>query len=163
MLRIDINLLFTVVNVLVLCLAVRIFLWKPIHKILDERQAQVEQDYTAAAEAKTQAEALVQEHQAKLAHIDEEREAALEAASQAAHEESAQIISDARSQATSILRSAQAQAQSEKEAILRSAQSEITDIIVAATAKMVGVQVGRTGDSELYDAFLEKAGDDKDE
>ena len=57
MLRIDINLLFTVVNVLVLCLAVRIFLWKPIHKILDERQAQVERDYADAAQAKAQAQA----------------------------------------------------------------------------------------------------------
>ncbi len=42
MLRIDINLIFTVINVLVLCAAVRIFLWKPIHKILDERQAQAD-------------------------------------------------------------------------------------------------------------------------
>ena len=163
MLRIDINLLFTVVNVLVLCLAVRIFLWKPIHKILDERQAQVERDYADAAQAKAQADALAQEHQTQLAHIDEEREAAMEAASQAAMEESAQIIGDAKSQAEEIIRTAKAQAQSEKEAILRSAQSEIADIIVAATAKMVGVPVGQSSDSELYDAFLEKAGDDDDE
>ena len=52
MLRIDINLIFTVINVLVLCAAVRIFLWKPIHKILDERQAQADSMLTDAAKAK---------------------------------------------------------------------------------------------------------------
>ena len=163
MLRIDINLLFTVVNVLVLCLAVRIFLWKPIHRILDERQALVEKDFTDAAQAKADAEALAEEHQARLANIEQEREETISAATQAAQAESAQIISDAREQAASIVRSAQAQAQSEKEAILRSAQSEITDIIVAATAKMVGAPVGQKSDSELFDAFLEKAGEKDDE
>ena len=61
MLRIDINLIFTVVNVLVLCLAVRIFLWKPVHKVLAERQANVDASLADAAKAKTEAEALVEE------------------------------------------------------------------------------------------------------
>lgn len=163
MLRIDINLLFTVINVLVLCLAVRLFLWKPIHKILDERQAKVEQDFADAAKAKAEAETLVEERKAQLAGIDQEREAALNAAAHAAQAESAQIISEAKTRAETIISEAQTQARSEKEAILRSAQSEITDIIMAATAKMVGVPTAQADDSQLYDAFLEKAGSKKDE
>ena len=156
MLRIDINLIFTVVNVLVLCLAVRFFLWKPIHKVLDERQANVDASLADAAKAKTEAEALVEEQKAFRANIEDEKSAALAEARKQAQAESSRIVADAHSRADVILREAENDAQSRKEEILRQAQGEITEIIVAATAKVAGVPVG--GDSDLYDEFLKKAG-----
>lgn len=156
MLRIDINLIFTVVNVLVLCLAVRIFLWKPVHKVLDERQANVDASLADAARAKTEAEALVEEQKAFRANIEEEKSAAMAEARKQAQAESSRIVADAHSRADVILREAENDAQSRKEEILRQAQGEITEIIVAATAKVAGVPVG--GDSDLYDEFLKKAG-----
>lgn len=156
MLRIDINLIFTVVNVLVLCLAVRIFLWKPVHKVLDERQANVDASLADAAKAKPEAEALVEEQKAFRANVEEEKSAALAEARKQAQAESSRIVADAHSRADVILREAENDAQSRKEEILRQAQGEITEIIVAATAKVAGVPVG--GDSDLYDEFLKKAG-----
>ena len=156
MLRIDINLIFTVVNVLVLCLAVRIFLWKPVHKVLDERQANVDASLADAARAKTEAEALVEEQKSFRANIEEEKSAALAEARKQAQAESSRIVADAHSRADVILREAENDAQSRKEEILRQAQGEITEIIVAATAKVAGVPVG--GDSDLYDEFVKKAG-----
>ena len=142
MLRIDINLIFTVINVLVLCAAVRIFLWKPIHKILDERQAQADSMLTDAVKAKEEAEALVEEHKASMAGIEQEKAAA---------------VAEAKSRADSIVREAETEGQARKDEIIRQANNEITEIIVAATAKVAGVPVG--GDSDLYDEFLKKAGD----
>lgn len=156
MLRIDINLIFTVINVLVLCLAVRIFLWKPVHKVLAERQAMVDASFADAAKAKSEAEALVEEQEAFRANIEGEKSAALAEARKQAQAESSRIVADAHSRADIILREAENDAQCRKEEILRQAQGEITEIIVAATAKVAGVPVG--GDSDLYDEFLKKAG-----
>lgn len=156
MLRIDINLIFTVVNVLILCIAVRIFLWKPVHKVLDERQASVDASLADAAKAKTEAEALVEEQKAFRANIEEEKSAALAEARKQAQAESSRIVADAHSRADVILREAENDAQSRKDEILRQAQGEITEIIVAATAKVAGVPAD--GDSDLYDEFLKKAG-----
>lgn len=156
MLRIDINLIFTVINVLVLCIAVRVFLWKPIHKILDQRQAQVDQDFADAAQAKAQAEAIVAEQESLRANIEQAKADAVSEATAQAKADAARIVSTAKERAAAIVEDAEADAHSRKEAILREAQSEITEIIVAATAKVAGVPVG--GDSDLYDAFLEKAG-----
>lgn len=156
MLRIDINLIFTVINILVLCLAVRIFLWKPVHKILDERQASIDADLAAASQAKAEAESLVEEHKSFRANIESEKAAAVAEARKQAQSESARIVEDAHANADSIVRKAEADAQKRKEEILRQAQGEISEIIVAATAKVAGVPVG--GDSDLYDEFLKKAG-----
>lgn len=156
MLRIDFNLVFTVINILVLCLAVRIFLWKPIHKILDERQAAVDADLDAASKAKAEAESLVEEHKSFRANIESEKAAAVAEARKQAQAESSRIVEDAHAHADTIVREAEASAEKRKEEILRQAQGEITEIIVAATAKVAGVPAG--GDSDLYDEFLKKAG-----
>lgn len=158
MLRIDINLIFTVVNVLILCLAVRIFLWKPVHKIIEERQKLVDGSLSDAAKAKSEAEALVEEQKAFRAGIEEEKAAALAEAKKQAQAESSRIVADAHSRADTIVQEAEKDAQNRKEEILRQAQGEITEIIVAATAKVAGVPVG--GDSDLYDEFLKKAGEE---
>ena len=92
MLRIDINLLFTVINVLILFVAVRLLLWKPIHKILAERQAQADAGMEQAAEKRAEAEALAAQHQLQLDSIAQERTAALEEARSQAQAESQRIL-----------------------------------------------------------------------
>ena len=62
MLRLDINIVWTILNLLIIFAIVKIFLIKPIHKILDERQAQADSMLTDAVKAKEEAEALVEEH-----------------------------------------------------------------------------------------------------
>ena len=119
MLRIDINLIFTVINVLVLCLAVRIFLWKPVHKVLAQRQAMVDASFADAEKAKTEAEALVEEQKAFRANIEGEKSAALAEARKQAQAESSRIVADAHSRADIILREAENDAQCRKEEILR--------------------------------------------
>ena len=148
MLRFDINLIFTVINILVLCLAVRFFLWKPVHKIFA--------DLAAASQAKTEAESLVEEHKTFRANIESEKAAAVAEARKQAQAESSRIVEDAHANADSIVRKAEATAEKRKAEILRQAQGEISDIIVAATAKVAGVPV--SGGSDLYDKFLKKAG-----
>ena len=42
MLRLDINIVWTILNLLIIFAIVKIFLIKPIHKILDARQAEID-------------------------------------------------------------------------------------------------------------------------
>ena len=45
MLRLDWNLLFTVINLLLLFVLMKMFLFKPVQKILDERQAEADRQF----------------------------------------------------------------------------------------------------------------------
>ena len=56
MLKIDINLVFTVINVIVLYLLLRKFLFKPFSKMLANRKKMIQDDFDTAAAAKTSAE-----------------------------------------------------------------------------------------------------------
>lgn len=155
MLRIDINMLFTVINVLILVVAVRLLLWKPIHKILEQRQAEADAALTEAEQVKSDAEALAAQQREQLSAIDAQRAAALDEARAQASEESERILSSARAQAKEILAKADEAAERRRDETLREAHAQISEIILTATAKVSGVE---GGDSALYDEFLQKAG-----
>ena len=79
MLTLNLNLLWTVVNVLVLFLLLRKFLFKPIQNVLDQRQKMIEADIAAAKTSKTEAAAALTNAQDKLRNVDNDAAARREA------------------------------------------------------------------------------------
>lgn len=160
MLRVDFGLVFTAVNLIVLYILMKLFLFKPVHKILEKRQALVDQSLADADAAKASAKALEQQHSDSLQGIEEEKRQVLENARKQASDEYERIVADANARADGIIKNAQIEAQAQKDDIFQKAQNEIEEIIVAATSKVVGINAG--SDGELYDQFLKKAGEEND-
>ena len=73
MLKVDINLVFTIINLLVLFVAMRIFFFKPIKKIIDDRQAEADRQFEEAKNKQTQAEELKTQYEASLASAENEK------------------------------------------------------------------------------------------
>ena len=72
MLTLNLNLLYTVVNILVLFLLLRKFLYKPVMNIIAQRQKQVDDALNAAETSKQEAAAALNDAQAKLHNVDAE-------------------------------------------------------------------------------------------
>jgi F-type H+-transporting ATPase subunit b len=117
-LEININLLFNVINILVLAFLVRRFLFKPVKKILAERQALVQNSLDEAAAARAEAERLEQQHKELMQRIENEKLAAITEANKKAAEESEQLLQSARERADSIIKTAETEAADLKEEIL---------------------------------------------
>lgn len=153
-LSVDMNSVFNIVNILLLCVLVKLFLLKPVHKILEKRQAMIESNLTDAKKAKDEALALEQQHKDSLKGIESEKAAAVAEAQKKAEEECSLMMTDAKQRADEIVQKAEAEASNRKAEVMRQTQNEISEIIVTATRKVTGVG----GDSALYDEFIEKAG-----
>lgn len=160
MLRVDIGLLWTAINLVVLYLLMQRFLFKPVHKILEQRQAQVDQSLADAEAAKAQALKLEQQHSDSLTGMEEEKRRILQEAEQKANQEYARIVADANTTAEGIIQNAKTQAEAQKREITQKAQGEITEIVLAATAKVAYANAEH--DSDLYDEFLKKAAEEDD-
>ena len=78
MLTLNLNLLYTVVNILVLFLLLRKFLYKPVMNIIAQRQKQVDDALNAAETSKQEAAAALNDAQAKLRNVDVEAAAEAE-------------------------------------------------------------------------------------
>ncbi len=63
MLKLDINLVFTILNVLILYVLVRKFLFKPVHNILEARQAEIDKQYEDVKAAQDAADELKKKYE----------------------------------------------------------------------------------------------------
>ena len=95
MLKLDINLLWTVVNVLIMYALLRKFLFKPVQDVLDKRQKMVDDELANAQDAKTRAEAALAAANDKLHNVDVEAAARREESAQQAEKQKEQLLAEA--------------------------------------------------------------------
>ena len=150
MLTVNINLVFTIINIILLAIAMRIFLYKPVLKIIEQRKAEEKQK--AADEQK-------EKYTRSLQELEDEKKETLRTARKNADAEYQRIISNAESRAIAIKTDAQIQAESTRQQVLKRAERQIADMVLEATTKMTAdASDGKEINSSLYDEFLDKAG-----
>ena len=66
------NFIWTAVNLIILYILLRIFLFKPINKLMEDRTRSVQEDIDSAKKAKEDAEALKQQYEDSIKGIEEE-------------------------------------------------------------------------------------------
>ena len=160
MLKIDAaNILFTVINLLILFVAMKFILFKPVQKIIDARQAEADKQFDEAAQKKKDAEEMQVQYQASLDSISEERKQTIREAKKEADVQYQKIVGDAEETARKIKQDAVTEAETQKAQILRSAERDIANIVADAATKVVGSKSGAEIDASLFDEFLDKAGD----
>ena len=145
MLTLNLNLLYTVVNILVLFLLLRKFLYKPVMNIIAQRQKQVDDALNAAETSKQEAAAALNDAQAKLHNVDAEAAAR-------------RTLADAQKQADAILAEGKAAAEAERQHKLRQADAQTTALARAMCEKLLARNLNEQDDARLLDDLLEKAG-----
>lgn len=160
MLRLDINLVFTIINLLIWYAIIRIFLFKPINKVIDKRNAAIQEKYDEAKQIQEEAQAEKEKYAACQDEIEVEKNKVLDAARASAREEGRQLIENAQKEADKVIRKAGEDARREKDKMLEQAKHEILSLVLDAAA---GSMNKKSDDSALYDEFLKKAGTTENE
>ena len=155
MLRVDWNLLLTIINLLLLFVLMRIFLFKPVQKIIAARQEEADRQFKEAGESKQAAEEARKQYEASLANAEEAKKQVLQEARQTADAEYKRIVSDAEKTAKHVKEDAITDAENQKAQILKKAEKDIADMVVDATVKIVGEKKGADpGHSDHKDNHL---------
>lgn len=159
MLSLDWSIIWNIVNILVLFLLLKHFLFKPITEMMESRTAEIENNLKDAEEQKQKAQDLTAQYQQKL---------------EGAKAEAAQIVSDARQQGQkeydALLKTAAQDAQKEqersradmereREEMLRGVQENVTELVLLTASKLSQKELDEESDRKLVDAFLSEAGD----
>jgi F-type H+-transporting ATPase subunit b len=148
------TLIAQLINFLILLFLLRLFLWKPITGMLDERQRRIKESLEAA-------ERMKEETQASERAIQEQIEAA--------RQEGQQIIANSQQIANRVQEEGRVQAQAEAETMLARARSEIqlerdnaiaelrkefADITVQAAEKVIGQSLDKSSHQKLIEEVL---------
>ena len=158
MLTLNLNLLYTVVNVLVLFLLLRKFLYKPVMDIIAQRQKQVDDALAAAEASKKEAAAALNTAQDKLRNVDTEAAARRTAYEEQAEKEKLQLLADAQKQADAIVAEGKRNAEAERQHKLREADAQTTALARTMCEKLLARNLTQQDDARLLDDLLEKAG-----
>lgn len=161
MLNLDWNIVWNIVNILVLFLLLKHFLFKPITEMMESRTAEIENNLKDAEDQKQKASELTAQYEEKL---------------QGAHAEAAQIVSEARQRGQreydAILKTAGQDAQKEqeraradmereREEMLRGVQENVTELVLLTASKLSQKELDEESDRKLVDSFLSEAGGDE--
>ena len=152
MLRIDSNILWTIINLLILYALMKHFLFQPVHDILGKRKQEIESDFALANQQKQEALESKNKADQHLANMQTICDGMLADAKEQASLEYEQIIADANKKSDEMIEQARTktiEAANEEKA---KAKSEIADLINKAADKITNTK----SDEKLYDDFLKE-------
>lgn len=162
MLRLDMNLVWNIINLIVLYLLLKHFLLKPVMDVMNKRQAMIEQNISNARASEGQAEALKKQYEEKLAASSEEGRKLVEDARAQAGVQYERILKEAGENAVRLMEDARKKAEADQERAMREAKAQIAGLVLAATARVVNQEVSAKTNQAIYDSFLAEAGDSYD-
>ena len=137
MIEININLVFTIINLIVLYLLMKKFLFGPILNVMEQRKNMIDQQFASAKDTEEQA-------------YDE------------AKVQAERIVKDANTQAGAMLDKAKADIRTEQENAMKAMESRVAEIALDAASKIMGEKNSSQQDLSLYDQFIKEAGDSND-
>ena len=158
MLSLDINIVFTILNLIIFYLLLKKFLFKPIQNIMEQRKEYLASQQKAAEQMKEDAEAIKKQYQEMIDKVGEEGEKILDDSRIKAEEEYDQIIKAAKDKEENIIRHAEEVAKERKEKAMREAQDQIVDLAISAAKHMVVNEGGTVRDETMLNDFLRQYG-----
>ena len=152
------TMIFAWVNLLILYILFKKFLFVPIKKMIDARQKEVDDMYTDAETARESAGALKAEYEEKLEKATEESEQILKNALRRAQLKEEEILKDANEQAARTLERAEEQIALEKKQALNDVKNEVSAMAIGIASAVIERDVSESEHRDLIDDFINNIG-----
>ena len=153
--------LFALANFLFLFFMLRRFLFKPVMKMIDDRQKEIDGLYKDAEDAKKDAQAKQQEYDRKLSAAQQTSEQLVREAVARGQSREEEILRQANAQASAMMDKAADDIAREKKKAVNDAKDEISVIALSIAGKVVGRELNDADHARLVDGFIEELGDGK--
>ena len=151
--------LFVLLNTLLIYFVAKKFLFKPVMKMIKDRQDEIDTMYQQAGDAKDAALALEAEYKEKLAQAALTGERMVKEAVERGQHREEEILRQANLEAEAMKAKASADIAREKKKALNDAKDEISGIAIAIAEKVVGREVNAQDHSALVDGFIDRLGE----
>jgi F-type H+-transporting ATPase subunit b len=132
----------------------RLMVYKPVLKMLDERRERIREGLSAAEQGKEQAEIAHREAQAQIETARRDGQAIVAQAQQVAARLQEEGRQDAQRQAEAMLERARGEIQMERDNAIAELRREFADLAIAAAEKVIGQSLDRAAHQRLIEQAL---------
>ena len=158
MLSINMGLVWTIINLIVLFFLLRHFLINPVSNIMEQRRKLIADGLQNAQDTQDEANRLKAEYEEALSGAKKESAEIVDKARIDARAEYDRIVGEAGAKAGNIIENAKENVRIEREQTMKELQSQIAGLAIASAEKIVGDK-----EQNIYDQFLgEVGGTDED-
>lgn len=154
MLRLDFNLVFTIINLLIFYVLVKKFLFDKVTAVMEKRRVLIKERFVNAQQTEKQANAKKIQYDEALVSVKDESERIVSQARIDAKAEYEKMVETAEQEAGKIIKEARASAESEKERTMHELESQVAGLAMTAVKKLLSGQ-----SSDAYDRFLREMGE----
>ncbi len=156
------QILISLANLTLLFFIIKKFLFKPLQNMLDQRKAELDGQYSAAAQAEQEALETKESWENKMQTANAEADAIMQSATENAKWRGEKIVAEAQDKADGIIRQAETEAELERKKAQAGIKREIVDVSAALTEKMLGREINAQDHRALIDSFIEEIGENDD-
>src|ERR671919_2603008 len=150
-------LLFQVINFLLLLYLLNRFLFKPVLKLLDEREQRIRKGLEDAEAAAHDRELAKAEREAAMDEARKEAQAMIARATKIADDSRAEILAEAKEQAEKVTTRAREEITAEKERAMAELRATVADLALEAAGRLVRSEMNQTTQRRLVEEFLAEA------
>ena len=153
------TIIFQILNLLLLMVLFKKYLFKPVTEILEKRQAEIEGHYQEAQQAETDAKAMKADYESKMAGARQEADRVIKTATESANAMSASIVEDARTQADQLKRRAQAEIDLERRRAFDEVKGELSGIALDIASQVIEREVNEKDHEAFINEFIKNVGE----
>ena len=153
------QILISLANLLIIFYVFKRFLFKPVQKMMNARQEQVDKIYSDAEQDRNDAVSMKQEYEARLASAREEADGLVRNAVQTAQRRGEAIVAEANSQASHLKQKAEEEIARDKKQMLLDVKGEISDIAVSIASKVVEREIKKEDHDRFVEEFIKNVGE----
>lgn len=154
--------LISLLNLLILFLLLKKFLYKPVQNMLAKRQEAVDKEYAEAAEANETARQNQADWEEKIAAAQTEADGIIKEAQDTARDHGERLVADAREKAAGIIRQAEAEAVLQRQKAEDDMKREIVDVSAELAGKLLGRELRQEDHQSIINTFLDELGESYD-
>ncbi len=158
MLKLDINIIFNIVNVLVLYLLMKRFLFSPITEIMEKRTNSIKASFEEAENKNNEAMNLKREYEKALESAELKAEIIINEAKQRAQQEHEKQMKATKDEISQMMETAKKSIELERIKSMHDAQSEIAGIAMIVATKLIQKNLDENSNKKLVNDFLSEVG-----
>ena len=156
------TMIFAWCNLIILYFVLRKLLFKPVKKMIDSRQEEIDGMYSAAQKDKDDAEVMKKEYTEKLKVANEESEQILKNAQRKAQLREEEILKEANVKAARTLERAREEVELEKKRAVNEVKDSVSDLAISIASKVIERDINREEHEKLIDEFISSMGEEND-
>ena len=146
-------------NFILTFLILKKFLFKPVKKMIDERQQEIDDLYAEGEAKRQEAEQLHAQYEEQLANARAESQQLLREANSSAQSQREEILREAKQEAGAIRDKAAADIELEKKKARNDVKDELSAMAVEIAEKIVAKELNASDQQELVEAFIRDMGE----